>query len=311
LAVCRELGIAKLFTTAYHPQTNGQVERFNRTIVNALRNYVGERPQEWDEFTAALTFSYNCRLHSSLGLAPFELVLSRPPPSLSVESPEKDAEETPATMKLRFLQRLKELCPVAQQRLKEAQERYKRNFDNSIREKNKNIAPGQWVYLRKEVHDNSVNPKLDTKADGPFQALENSGHTLLLQQGEMRNRISSDRVTPAPTPHTLDGADPGRPAEAVNNRLPVEETTRSQETPNPAERDSESEPAPQEEEYVVERVVGAKQMRDGTLYYKVRWYGYPPESDTWEPAYHLPEILLRRYHKRIRLPWPRSPIQGN
>jgi hypothetical protein len=156
-----------------------------------------------------------------------------------------------------------------------------------------------------------VNPKLDTQADGPFQVLENSGHTLLLQQGEMRNRISSDRVTPAPTPHTLDGADPGRPAEAVNNRLPVEETTRTQETPNPAERDSESEPAPQEEEYVVERVVGAKQMRDGTLYYKVGWYGYPSESDTWEPAYHLPENLLRRYHKRTRLPWPRSLIQGN
>ena len=36
LAVCRELGIAKIFTTAYHPQTNGQVERFNRTIINSL-----------------------------------------------------------------------------------------------------------------------------------------------------------------------------------------------------------------------------------------------------------------------------------
>jgi transposase InsO family protein len=37
LAVCRELGIAEIFTTAYHPQTNGQVERFNRTIINSLR----------------------------------------------------------------------------------------------------------------------------------------------------------------------------------------------------------------------------------------------------------------------------------
>jgi Integrase zinc binding domain len=40
LAVCRELGVSKVFTTAYHPQTNGQVERYNRTIINSLRGYV-------------------------------------------------------------------------------------------------------------------------------------------------------------------------------------------------------------------------------------------------------------------------------
>jgi hypothetical protein len=72
-------------------------------------------------------------------------VLSRPPPSLSVESPVKGIEETPAKMKLRFLQRLRKLCQVVQQRLKEAQERYKRNFDYSIWEKNKEVSSGDWV----------------------------------------------------------------------------------------------------------------------------------------------------------------------
>jgi transposase InsO family protein len=86
LAVCRELGIAKIFTTSYHPQTNGQVERFNRTIINSFRGYVERRQGYWDEYTAAITFGYNCRVHSSLHLAPFELILSRPPPNLSVES---------------------------------------------------------------------------------------------------------------------------------------------------------------------------------------------------------------------------------
>ena len=56
LEVCRELGIAKVFTPAYHPQTNGQVERFNRTILNALRVYVANSQADWDEFTSAITY---------------------------------------------------------------------------------------------------------------------------------------------------------------------------------------------------------------------------------------------------------------
>jgi transposase InsO family protein len=47
LSVCRELIIANIFTTAYHPQTNGQVERFNRTIINSLRGYVERQQTDW------------------------------------------------------------------------------------------------------------------------------------------------------------------------------------------------------------------------------------------------------------------------
>jgi transposase InsO family protein len=64
--VCRELGISKIFTTAYHPQTNGQVERFNRTILNALRTYVAKSQLYWDEYTSAITFGYNSWIHASL-----------------------------------------------------------------------------------------------------------------------------------------------------------------------------------------------------------------------------------------------------
>jgi transposase InsO family protein len=64
LALCRELGIEKLFKTAYHPQTKGEVERYNITIVNALRGYVSELQNTWDEYTSAITFGYKCRIHS-------------------------------------------------------------------------------------------------------------------------------------------------------------------------------------------------------------------------------------------------------
>ena len=172
LAVFRELGIAKIFTTAYHPQTNGQVERFNRTIINSLRGYVERRQNDWDEYTSAITFGYNCRVHSSLQLAPFELILSRPPPALSVGPSEAEAQDTPASAKLRFLTRIKELVPLAQTRLAEAQAQYKKNFDRSIKEKNKEVLAGSWVYLRREVHEAGRNPKLDDPVDGPYRVVE-------------------------------------------------------------------------------------------------------------------------------------------
>jgi transposase InsO family protein len=92
-ACIRELGVTKVFTTAYHPNTNGQVERFNRTILNSLRGYIAANQSNWDEFTSALTFAYNARVHASLGMAPFELVLSRPPVTLTVSVP--GAEDPP------------------------------------------------------------------------------------------------------------------------------------------------------------------------------------------------------------------------
>jgi transposase InsO family protein len=170
LAVCRELGIAEVFTTAYHPHTNCQVERFNRTIVDSLRGYVSGRQSEWDEFTSALKLGYNCIIHSSLGFTPFDLVLSRPPTPLSVESPDPDKLESPTTTKFKFLQTVRELYPLARERLTQAQARYKENFYRSVRENNRMLNSGDWVYLRKEVHDANVNPKLDAPQTGRLRS---------------------------------------------------------------------------------------------------------------------------------------------
>ena len=48
LALCRILSIKSVFTTAYQPQTIGQVERFNRTLVSTLRHYLADNQRDWD-----------------------------------------------------------------------------------------------------------------------------------------------------------------------------------------------------------------------------------------------------------------------
>ena len=84
-SVCKILNVENQFTTTYHPQTNGQVERYNRTLKSAIKSYLDDHPLDWDLYTPALTYAYNCQPHSSTSLAPFELVLSRPPPPLSLQ----------------------------------------------------------------------------------------------------------------------------------------------------------------------------------------------------------------------------------
>ena len=55
--VCRVIGTNNLYTTTYNPKTNRQVERFNRTALNLLRNYVGEHSKDWDRYLHMITYS--------------------------------------------------------------------------------------------------------------------------------------------------------------------------------------------------------------------------------------------------------------
>ena len=75
--VCRLLHIYKSRTTPYHPQSDGLVERLNRTLINMLACTVHEHSGEWDRYLHQLCMAYNTSVQSSTGFTPFFLMFGR------------------------------------------------------------------------------------------------------------------------------------------------------------------------------------------------------------------------------------------
>ena len=77
LEMCKVLHIKKRRTTPYHPQSDGMVERFNKTLVRMLKSYINNHQSDWDEHLPFLTMAYRSAEHETTGFSPNYLMLGR------------------------------------------------------------------------------------------------------------------------------------------------------------------------------------------------------------------------------------------
>ena len=68
--MCAMLGIHKTRTTPYHPQSDGQTERFNRTLEDMLSTCSLDHDQDWDEYVPLVMMAYRSAAHASTGVTP-------------------------------------------------------------------------------------------------------------------------------------------------------------------------------------------------------------------------------------------------
>jgi len=160
------LGITNRYSRTYHRQTNGQVERYNRTIVEQLRTFVEDHQYRWDALVSMLTLAFNSRPQQSTEVAPLDSATPKRVGSLSVErvvgSPAPEEQDrSPRGVREAIRARLRNLVHKVRRPLSVAHRRYKRNYDACVRPLNKDIQAGDRVFI--EFHARTKQ-KLGTQA---------------------------------------------------------------------------------------------------------------------------------------------------
>ena len=283
------LCIRHLFTSIYHPQSNGQVERFNRTLLAGLRIFVMDNLKTWPEHVGALTYSYNTTVHPSLDLTTFQLDLTEPPKGsiLIRNEPEYDKKgKLPKDFHRRIIIQCREMYEKASPRLKEAQEKYKRIYDKTIKPL-RHAQPGDWVCVERVLpvkvasYKKRREHKLLPKAQGPFEVVESDSNSVtILRNDRCLERISRNRTVQAPPGAINEPVSPMQKIIADESDTGVDETLIRARDAIRAPRVSASND--ESEYHVVAKILNY----DGrTNMFEVKWLGY--DESTEEPPGHL------------------------
>ena len=169
----RSLGTKLKFSTAFHPQTDGQTERTNQILEDMLRACVLDFSGSWDKFLPLVEFSYNNSYQATIGMAPYEALYGR-----KCRSPVHWHESGEhKLMDLDFVSTTTDAIEKIQKRMRAAQSRQKSYADK--RRRPLEFNEGDHVFLKiapmKGVMRFGRKGKLSPRFIGPFEILKRVG----------------------------------------------------------------------------------------------------------------------------------------
>ena len=167
--LCKKFEIKHKLSSPYHPQTNGLVERFNKTLCESLAK-VSEKETEWDEHIQEVLFGYRTNRQSTTKMTPFYLMYGRES-VLPIEKIKENNEEMINT-KESILQRKFNLLELGERRnealenIEKSQRKQKKRFDKKIKETVFQI--GEKVLLKESFKEKQQTGKLSQNWKGPY-----------------------------------------------------------------------------------------------------------------------------------------------
>jgi hypothetical protein len=157
---------------AYHPQTNGQTERLNKTVTEMIRKYIENGFEKWEHILGPVAFAYNHSTHSSNSETPYFLNHGRNPVMpidqflLSLPS----AIVTPSDYKSQIMRRLHEVFQIVKINLAQAREQQKIQYDKRVKIAEFNV--GDKVLLDMRTPIIGVSKKQIPRFVGPYRILK-------------------------------------------------------------------------------------------------------------------------------------------
>ena len=168
--LCSMLGITKLNTTAYHPQRDRMVERFNKTLKLMLWKHAVRFGNQWDTYLSSILWAYRNTPHKSTGEKPSFLMFG-----LDLRSPTEAAYLNPSTVKPstveeKIMLSLSSARDLAVEAIRKSENHYKHQYDHTAVQTN--YCVGDWIFIKFPAVETGKNCKLSQPWEGPYCILQ-------------------------------------------------------------------------------------------------------------------------------------------
>jgi len=249
------LGITHTFSTPLHPQSNGQVERVNKDIINYLTKYF-QGSNEWEEQLPLFCWAHNATVTASTGLPPYTVVFGSSPrlPFMPQETKKNYADDYFSL----FNQRLTMITDYVKHMQRLATERGEKSFNRHATSDKFDI--GSRVYLT-SIGGANRPQKLKFKFEGPYIITKDLGNHMYEVKRESDGKISKTHanrvklVLPAhamqeivpPTPEKEQQEGPLPRLQKILKRVTDKPKALLRPRPKPSTRDTDTPTAPEKE----------------------------------------------------------------